>query len=205
MKNSQEALIIVDFQNDFAHIDWNLSVNTGRFIAPYINTLAKKIKSRAGLILASRDWHPENHISFASRFDIDSFDTQDGEIKWPDHCKAWSWWAEYFEGLQVELIDREVRKGFKKNSDSYSAFGWKEFIENIPTKTLEEILKETHTKIVHIVWLATDYCVGATALDAQSLWFEAIVHLPGVRAVDTDTEKQMLEKMQEHGIKILKK
>lgn len=188
MKTYTEALIVVDALNDFGHKNWSLYVKNGELIIPTINRLIQEIRTKSGIIIGTKDWHPEDHISFASRFNLPPFTIKDGEMKWPNHSVANTWWAEYLDGIYKELIDREIRKGFERDVDSYSGFGGREFIDEVPGKTLEEILQEAKTKIVHIAGLATDYCVQATALDARKLWYETIVHADGIAAVSPKTE-----------------
>jgi len=176
MKTAQEALIIVDAQNDFGHENGSLYVKGGELIIPEVNRLINKIRSRSGIIIATKDWHPENHTSFASRFGLTPFSLHNGEMKWPNHCVANTWGAELMAGIENQDLFLTVLKGTDPEIDSYSGFGGKIQIPNLDNPSLGEFLTQTNTKILHIVGLATDYCVKATALDAQKLGFQTIVH-----------------------------
>lgn len=165
----KEALIIVDAQKDFWEKGWTLYVNEWELIVPEINKLIEEVRSRAGIIVASRDWHPENHESFKI---------------WPIHCVKNTRWAEYLEWLNVKEIDYEVLKWFRGDKDSYSAFGWFEFRWDYPLRDLNQILIDNEVKILKIVWLATDYCVKATALDAIANNFEVELVQAWIRAVN---------------------
>lgn len=198
----KEALIIVDYQNDFAHPEWSLYVQWWETILPFINNLIQEVKSRSGIIITSQDWHPENHISFASTFWLDDFTPKDWEIKWPKHCVENTWWAEFLDGFHSHWIDRKVLKWNKQDIDSYSSFGW---IEKATWSTLDTILKSYNTQVLHIVWLATEYCDYATVEDAIKLWYEVVVHTRGIKAVNVNPYDGIIaiSKMNQIGAKIL--
>ncbi|MGE4443736.1 MAG: isochorismatase family protein [Candidatus Altimarinota bacterium] len=198
----KEALIIVDYQNDFAHPEGSLYVQGGETILPFINNLIQEVKSRSGIIITSQDWHPENHISFASTFGLDDFTSKDGEIKWPKHCVENTWGAEFLDGFDSDGVDRKVLKGYKKDIDSYSSFGG---IEKATGSTLDTILKSYNTQVLHIVGLATEYCDYATVEDAIKLGYEVVVHTRGIKAVNVNPHDGIIaiSKMNQMGAKIL--
>ncbi|EKE27471.1 MAG: hypothetical protein ACD_3C00205G0024 [uncultured bacterium (gcode 4)] len=167
----KEALLIVDAQKDFWEKGWSLYVNWAESIVAVINRLIDEVKSRAGIIIASRDWHPENHSSFSI---------------WPRHCVENTPWAEYMEWLNTGAIDHEVKKWFNPETDSYSAFWGFEFRWGYPLRELKELLLTYEIKVLKIVWLATDYCVKATVLDALALGFEVEVIDTWIKAVNVN-------------------
>ncbi|MDD2908018.1 MAG: isochorismatase family protein [Candidatus Gracilibacteria bacterium] len=198
----KEAMIVVDYQNDFAHPKGSLYVKGGEILLPFINSLMKEIKTRSGIIITSQDWHPENHISFASTYGLDDYSIKDSELKWPKHCVADTWGADFLNGFDRDLIDRKVLKGFEENLDSFSSFGG---IEKETGLNLDEILKSYNAEILHIVGLATEYCDLATILDARKLGYEVIVHTRGIKAVNVSPfdGENAIEKMRENGAKVL--
>ena len=139
-----EALIVVDYQNDFAE-GGSLAVNGARALAPEILNQMRLTKSRSGLVLATRDWHPSKSVHFAN---------------WPDHCVAGTPGAEYVEGIDPELIDMEIFKGFKNSDDGYSGFEGVSALNGdaevgfevaVNAKTIEQILKEANVRSVRIL------------------------------------------------------
>lgn len=197
-----KALIIVDIQNDFLP-GGALAVKDGEQIIPLVNRLQRKF----GLVVATQDWHPKDHGSFAG-----SRNKAVGEkirlsgleqILWPDHCVQDTIGADFAAKLHTDRIDRVFRKGTDKQIDSYSGF-----FDNGHKKAtgLESYLKEKGVAEVHIVGLATDYCVKFTALDAVSLGFKTAVVLPACRGVDLnkgDVQKAV-EEMEKNGVCIIK-
>jgi nicotinamidase/pyrazinamidase len=168
-----EALIIVDFQNDFTP-GGALAVPEGDRIADRVNELAAD--PRFDLVVATRDWHPPDH---------GSFEQQGGP--WPVHCVADSEGAQLHPALLRERVDVIVDKGQNPDTEGYSGF------DETP---LESLLRSRGIDRVTIVGLATDYCVKNTALDALREGFEVTVVSGGVRGVDAnegDSEKALDE------------
>ena len=182
----KEALLLVDCQKDFWAKEWSLYVKEAEAIVPVINKLIAETKANAGIVIASRDWHPENHTSFSM---------------WPKHCVINTPWVEYMDNLNVEEINIEVKKWFKVTEDSYSAFGWVEFKNDVSKKNLLQILQDNQVKVLKIVWLATDYCVKATVIDALKINFEVQVIRDAIKAVNInpDDEKNALDEMVKNG------
>jgi nicotinamidase/pyrazinamidase len=156
-----EALLIVDFQNDFTP-GGALGVEGGDEIAPRLNELAAD--PRFDLVLATRDWHPPDHGSFKEQGGI-----------WPVHCVQGTPGAELHPGLDRSRLDEVLDKGQDPGTDGYSGFD---------AARLEPLLREHEIDRVTIAGLTTDYCVKNTALDALRLGFGVTVASDAVRAVD---------------------
>lgn len=187
-----KALLVVDVQNDFLP-GGALAVPDGDVVVPVINELMPKYD----LVIATQDWHPAEHQSFASHHlghspgdVIDLSGVQ--QILWPDHCVQHAPGASFAAGLDVASFDAVVRKGDDPNIDSYSGF----FDNDHRRATgLEKILKDHGVDAVDICGLAADYCVKFTALDATHLGFTTTVFTNATRAVnlnegDYDTAMQ---------------
>ena len=155
------ALLIVDFQNDFTP-GGALAVPAGDEIAPRINELIAG--GAFDVVLATRDWHPPDHGSFAA---------QGGP--WPPHCVAGTAGAELHDALDRSKVDAIIDKGQDPDSDGYSAFEG--------TK-LEAFLRERGVDEITVVGLATDYCVKNTVLDALRAGFDVTVEECAVRGVE---------------------
>jgi nicotinamidase-related amidase len=168
-----EALIIVDFQNDFTP-GGALPVRDGDRIAERLNELAAD--PRFELVVATRDWHPQDHGSF----------TEHGG-PWPMHCVQESEGAELHPALDRERLDVVIDKGTDPSTEGYSAFDG---------TGLAELLEERGIDGVTVVGLATDYCVRNTALDALRQGLEVTVDGTAVRGVDVnegDSERTLDE------------
>lgn len=198
----KKALILVDIQNDFIP-GGALAVPRGDEVVP----AADEAMSAFDLVVATQDWHPADHGSFASRHKgrkvgdvIDLNGLQ--QILWPDHCVQNTRGAEFAPGLDTKRIHKVFRKGADPGVDSYSGFfdnGGKN-----PTG-LDAFLKAEEVGEVAVMGLATDYCVKFTALDARRLGFDTKLLLEGVRGVDVhkgDCEKAIKE-MQAAGVAVL--
>jgi nicotinamidase/pyrazinamidase len=157
------ALVIVDFQNDFTP-GGALAVEQGDAIAPRIDALARS--GDFDLVVATRDWHPPDHGSFAA---------QGGP--WPPHCVQGTPGAELHPALDRALVDVVVDKGQDPDTEGYSGF---------EATDLERLLRERGIDHVTVVGLATDYCVKNTALDALRHGFGVTVDSTAVRAVEVE-------------------
>ncbi len=167
------ALVIVDFQNDFTPPDGALAVPEGDAIAGHLNELARS--GDYDLVVATRDWHPPDHGSFAPNG------------QWPVHCVQGTPGAELHEGLDTNAVDLVLDKGQDPQTEGYSAFEGTE---------LDTILRDHGIDEVTVVGLATDYCVRNTALDALAQGFRVRVDPDGVRGVDVqpgDSERALAE------------
>jgi nicotinamidase/pyrazinamidase len=156
-----EALLIVDFQNDFTP-GGALGVEGGDEIAGRLNELASDALFE--FVVATRDWHPPDHGSFREQGGI-----------WPVHCVAGTEGAELHPGLDRSRVDAVVDKGQDVGADGYSGF---------EATLLEELLRARGVDDLTIGGIATDYCVKNTALDALRLGFRVTVDSSAVRAVE---------------------
>ncbi len=198
----ESALIIVDVQNDFCP-GGALEVKEGDKVVPVIN----KISNRFYKVIATQDWHPENHLSFASNHPgkkvqdiIDLNGIQ--QVLWPVHCVQGTKGADFHPELDLRPVDLIIRKGTNPQIDSYSAF----FENDKKTSTgLEYYLKGLGIKKVFLTGLATDYCVFFSAMDSVKLGFETYVIIDATRGVDfpEGNIEKSLKAMKEAGIKII--
>ncbi|MEX0746589.1 MAG: bifunctional nicotinamidase/pyrazinamidase [Rhodothermales bacterium] len=176
------ALLVVDIQNDFCP-GGRLPVPGGDEIIPAINKLATTFDH----VLLTQDWHPEGHRSFASSHSgkrpFDTIEVPYGEqILWPDHCIQGSRGAQFHRDLDVNKAELIIRKGFRKEIDSYSAF----FENDHETPTgLTGYLRERGIDTLFIAGLATDFCVHWSAVDGRKHGFEVYVIEDASRGIDT--------------------
>jgi nicotinamidase/pyrazinamidase len=175
------ALVIVDAQNDFMP-PGSLPVRDGDAVVAVANDLMR----RFDLVVATQDWHPADHGSFASAHPGHApGDTVElggiEQVLWPDHCVQNSAGASFHSGLDVAGVSAVVRKGFDPEIDSYSGF----FDNGHRRDTgMAALLKHHGVTDIVLMGLATDYCVKFTALDARELGFDVTLAVDGCRAVD---------------------
>lgn len=182
-----KALIIVDLQNDFMP-GGALGVPQGDQIVPIINALIPKFD----LVVASQDWHPKDHVSFAVNHpgkkvgDVVNVGDID-QILWPAHCICNTHGAELVAGLNKEKIEGCFHKGSDKDIDSYSAF-----FDNARLKStgLDDFLKSRGVTEVYLVGLATDYCVLYSAFDAIDLGFRVFVIVDACKPINLDARDE---------------
>ncbi len=194
------ALILVDIQNDFAPTG-ALPVPDGDQIVPTVNAL----QSHFDKVVATQDWHPEHHESFAVEHQKNPGEMIDlhgiSQVLWPVHCVQHSSGADFISGLNMDRVERIFQKGMDTQVDSYSGF----FDNDHKSSTgLGDYLKAERVTEVYVVGLATDYCVKATAMDAQQLGFQTHVIVDATRGVNLnvgDVDKA-LEEMQDAGIRL---
>jgi nicotinamidase/pyrazinamidase len=187
---STDVLLVIDVQNDFCP-GGALAVPEGdAVIAPVLRCM----QCFAHVIL-TQDWHPAGHASFASTH---AGKQPYGQIEmpygsqtlWPDHCVQGSKGAEFHPALRIPQAELILRKGFRPQIDSYSAF----FENDRTTPTgLAAYLRERGLKRVFLAGLAYDYCVGFSALDARRLGFAAIVIRDACRAIDLNGSAARME------------
>jgi nicotinamidase/pyrazinamidase len=174
-----EALLIIDFQNDFTPPDGALAVREGDQIAERVNELAAD--ERFDLVVATRDWHPRDHGSF-----------EEHGGPWPVHCVQGTEGAELHPSLDQSNVDVVIDKGQDPSTEGYSGF---------EDTGLEQLLRDRGIDRVTIVGLATDVCVKNTALDALRKGFQVTVDRAGVRGVDVEPgdSERALEEMSAAG------
>ncbi|OBZ85160.1 Pyrazinamidase/nicotinamidase [Choanephora cucurbitarum] len=201
------ALIIVDVQNDFLE-KGSLAVPDSNVILEPVNQLMIKIKQLGGLVIATQDWHPNNHVSFASNNHKPVFSTHRVEyegqwmdqIMWPDHCVQNSRGAELSDALDKDRIDYFVKKGLNPQVDSYSAFADNNYSE---ITELAKILYQHNIDTVYVVGLATDYCVKFTCLDAIKFGFDTVLLTDCTSPVDSIQLEATLNHLKSKGVKML--
>ena len=194
------ALLIIDVQNDFCK-GGALEVRDGETVAAPHNALAEYCVAHGGRVIATTDWHPRGHVSFASVHNAAdaATDSANGQALWPDHCVQGSKGAQFHESLNLNPVQLIIRKGFRPNLDSYSAF----FENDRTTPTgLDGYLKALGVTTVLIGGLATDYCVLYIALDAARLGYQVTVLIDAVQAVNmpAGSEQAAFAAMREAGV-----
>jgi len=175
------ALLLIDIQNDFLP-GGALAVPEGDAVIAVANGLMSKFD----LVVATQDWHPAGHQSFASEHPGhgvgEVISIEGGEqVLWPDHCVQKTTGADFASDLNRSGIDHVVQKGTDIAIDSYSGF-----FDNAKRKQtgLDEYLRNRNVKEVSVIGLATDYCVKFTVLDAIDLGYKVTVDKRGVRGVE---------------------
>jgi nicotinamidase/pyrazinamidase len=179
----REVLLIVDIQNDFCP-GGSLSVPRGDEVVPLINGLAGKFSH----VVLTQDWHPRGHLSFASshtgKTPYQTIEVSYGsQVLWPDHCVQGTAGAAFRKDLEIPHAELILRKGYHRETDSYSAF-----YENDRKKRtgLAGYLRERGFRRVFLAGLAFDFCVRYSAEDARREGFEAIVIEDACRGIDVD-------------------
>jgi nicotinamidase/pyrazinamidase len=195
-----KALIVVDLQNDFVP-GGSLAVPKGHEIVPLINQLQEKFE----LVVATQDWHPRNHLSFASNHPGKNvYDTvllgEVEQILWPDHCIQGEKGAMFVKGYDDRRVEAIFRKGTNPEIDSYSGF-----FDNGRKKStgLGDYLKGRGVKQVYVCGLAAEFCVLYTALDAIELGFETYYLEDATRALSQEGFKEAKEQLLRRGGKLI--
>jgi nicotinamidase/pyrazinamidase len=199
----KKALVLVDLQNDFIP-GGSLAVREGDAVIPVANAVQKKTWD---FILATQDWHPRNHGSFASnhpgKHPGDMIELGGlPQVLWPNHCVQGSRGAEFHPVLDRSRVTKVFRKGTDPAIDSYSTF-----FDNAHRKStgLGDYLREQEVTEVYLLGLATDYCVKYSALDSVHLGFKTRVIIDGCRGVELtpgDTQ-DAIDEMKRAGVEIL--
>lgn len=200
MRPANEALIVIDVQNDFCP-GGHLAVDDGDEIIPGINALIGEFQA----VVLTQDWHPVNHSSFAANhagknpFELVEM-PYGPQVLWPVHCVQGSEGAKLHSDLNTDPADLLIRKGFRAEIDSYSAF----FENDHKTSTgLHGYLKSRGIDTVTLVGLATDFCVSFSAIDAAELGYRVHVRQDLCRAIDLDGSLAVaLEDMAKAGVNL---
>jgi nicotinamidase/pyrazinamidase len=176
------ALLVIDVQNCFLP-GGSLAVKEGDQVVPVINKLAKGFTN----VVMTQDWHTPGHISFASshagKKPFETIDLAYGkQVLWPDHCVQGTDGASLSKDLAIPQAELIVRKGYHKDTDSYSAFTE---ADGKTTTGLAAWLKARKLQKLFIAGLATDFCVAWTATDARKAGFEAYVIEDACRGIDS--------------------
>ena len=197
-----KALIVVDIQNDFLQ-GGSLAVQGGNEIIPVINSIQEKFD----LVVATQDWHPKGHKSFASqhsnksvyeKIDLNGIE----QVLWPDHCVQGTVGAEISSELNQNKIEAIFRKGMNTTIDSYSGF-----YDNGKLKCtgLGDFLKGRGVKEIFVCGLAADYCVYFTAKDALELGFTSTIIENATKAIDVSNFENIKRNFIQNGGNIIEK
>lgn len=202
IKNAKTALILVDIQLDFCP-GGKLAVPGGDEIV----SLANKLQSYFTLVVATQDWHPADHMSFASNqpgHKIGDIIKVNGisQMLWPDHCVQKSEGVKFHPALDLSKVNKIVYKGVDRTLDSYSAF-----FDNAHLRTtgLTDYLREQGIEDIYIMGLATDYCVKFSCLDAVREGFNVFIIEDACRGIDItpgDVDKAIFD-MKKAGVKVV--
>lgn len=181
--NPRDVLVVVDMQYDFLP-GGSLAVAGGDEIVPVINALARRFAN----VVLTQDWHPTDHISFASqhpgRQAFEMIELSYGpQVLWPDHCIWDSHGAAITADLAIPHAQLIIRKGYNRAIDSYSGF---QEADRETTTGLAGYLNERNANRLYVVGLATDFCVGWTAIDAAAAGFDVTVIEDATRAIDNN-------------------
>ncbi|BGP18760.1 hypothetical protein JCM10213v2_006839 [Rhodosporidiobolus nylandii] len=224
------ALLLVDIQHDFLPPSGALAVPQGDSILP--GAVYRLLdEGKWDLVVASQDFHPPSHISFASRHRLPPFSSTSvalpsqrggGEKEqelWPDHCVQGTWGCEFDEGVQERLRRIEeggdggkvevVRKGTDIDLDAYSAFAVPLSSANQSESALTRLLLDSHITTLVVVGLATDFCVRATVLAAleaaaaAKVQWRVLVVREGVKGVYPEKEEATLSELREKGAEVV--
>jgi nicotinamidase/pyrazinamidase len=181
--SDNDVLLVVDIQNDFCP-GGSLAVPAGHEIVPLVNRLSARFQH----VVLTQDWHPAGHSSFASvhpgrqAFEVVTF-PYGAQVLWPDHCVQGSVGAEFHAALDIPHAELILRKGHRRDIDSYSAF----FENDRKTPTgLAGYLRERELNRVFIVGLALDFCVRYSAEDGHRTGFDVVVIEEATRGIDLD-------------------
>lgn len=195
------AFLIVDIQKDFLP-GGSLEVPRGDEIIPVVNEMQKLFD----LIVATQDWHPADHGSFASnhpekrpgdKVDLDGVE----QVLWPDHCVQNTTGAEFTGDLVVDRVVEIIKKGTDPRVDSYSAFYDNQHKRDTG---LHGFLQKNHVDTVTLAGLAADVCVRYTALDALDLGYKVFLLEDATRAVEgPDAHSKTMEELKEKGATII--
>ena len=196
------ALILVDIQNDFLP-GGALAVPRGDEVVP----VANRVQPVFDLVVATQDWHPPRHGSFASTRpgrkpgEVDELAGL-SQVLWPDHCVQGSRGAEFARALEMNRVEAIFRKGTAPSIDSYSGF-----FDNGHRKAtgLGDYLKGLAATDVYVAGLATDYCVKFTALDARKLGFRTFLVQDASRGVElrAGDVARAIDEMRQAGVEVV--
>jgi len=179
----RDVLLVVDVQNDFVP-GGALPVKEGDVIVPLVNQIAVGFEH----VILTQDWHTPGHISFASSHPGKKpFETialpYGTQVLWPDHCVQGTPGADFHKDLKIPHAELVIRKGYRKQMDSYSAFFE---ADGKATTGLSGYVRDRGFRQVYLVGLATDFCVGWSAQDARKVGLGASVIEDACRGIDTE-------------------
>ncbi|KAL0233087.1 hypothetical protein GEMRC1_011834 [Eukaryota sp. GEM-RC1] len=206
------CLLVVDFQNDFCQggplaikgtgVGQKITYEVNRALSfKFIQTFGNASEEEDfDMIAFTLDWHPPNHVSFASTHGKQPFEEIDvpygKQIMWPDHCVQNTEGSKLHKGIGIPRDAHFVYKGTKIDVDSYSAF----FDANREDTGLDKLLKDNDIRTVYICGLALDVCVKYTAIDCASLGYSTYVLKRACGAVYPENNEQTLNELEKHGV-----
>lgn len=209
------ALVIVDVQEDFCPPNGALAVQDGRAIVPTVNRL---LALPFALKVATKDFHPPDHVSFASNHaapdnvpfvttitianPLNPAETQTTRL-WPDHCVQGTPGAELIPELDAARVTDVVEKGQDKRVEMYSAFCDPFRRPTVARSGLADLLRGAGVSDVFVVGLAMDYCVKFTALDAAREGFKTVVVTEGTKAVDPGRWGEAQKELEDAGVRLV--
>jgi nicotinamidase/pyrazinamidase len=198
-------LVVIDVQNDFLP-GGSLAVPDGDAIFELTQQLLDASDLWTG-IYVSRDWHPQNHCSFAKNNNADEFTVKNlpgigDQMMWPAHCVQDTYGAELTSAIRWPTNINIVVKGTKDSVDSYSAFGDAQD-KTLEKTMLESLLLRDQIEGVYFIGLALDYCVAYSAKDAKIAGFNSVVIVPACRGIAADSIQREMEAMRKVGVKFI--